>query len=308
MTVQQLRYFTAIADLNSITKASEVLHISQPSLSASVKELEAEFGVSLFERHYRGVTLTVEGNAFYKMSQEILGSIQKTENLMKDMGNGRKILKLGSPPMMSSLILPHIYNDFVPVNADISLELVEGGYHELLRKLLDGDLDLVFLPHTASLDSSLSSLHVADLEVICCANQKHPIAKHPCVCPQHLKEVPVVLFENTFFQSQRIMEWFGNEKVAPHILLQTEQLSTVISMIANSNAVGFIFRKLIDAHRDLIAIPTEKPMNTNVSLVWKSTSRFTYAMKKFADYIKTDNPFEKGEAAAEGSVSTAERH
>jgi len=68
MTVQQLRYFTAIADLNSITKASEVLHISQPSLSASVKELEAEFGVSLFERHYRGVTLTVEGNAFYKMS------------------------------------------------------------------------------------------------------------------------------------------------------------------------------------------------------------------------------------------------
>ena len=293
MNLNQLKYFTVIADLNSITKASEFLHISQPSLSASIKELETEFGVSLFSRHYRGVTLTVEGIAFYKMSKEILSSITKAENTMKDMGNGRKTLKLGTPPMIGSLILPHIYNDFLSARADISLEITEGGYHGLLRKLIDDGLDMAILPHTTTFEASLSAMHVAQLEIICCVNSRNPVKEYACVEPKLLQNHPIVLFENHFLQNKRIMEWFESENVTPNILLQTDQLSTVTSMVSNSNAVGFIFRELIDAHPNLIPIPIKKPMNTDVSLLWKNNSRVSNGMLEFMDYIKKDNPFRK---------------
>ena len=79
MNFNQLKYFNTVAELGSVSKAAELLSISQPSLSAAVKELEEEFGVALFSRHYRGVTLTREGAAFYKMSVNILKNAEKCD-------------------------------------------------------------------------------------------------------------------------------------------------------------------------------------------------------------------------------------
>lgn len=72
MTLQQLRYITVIAETGSLNKASEVLYVSQPSLTNAVKELEKELGVSLFTRTGKGVTLTADGDEFLTSARPIL--------------------------------------------------------------------------------------------------------------------------------------------------------------------------------------------------------------------------------------------
>lgn len=290
MNLNQLRYFLAVGSLQSISKAADYLHISQPSLSANIRDLENEFGVTLFTRHYRGVRLTEEGQTLYTLSKDLLTRAELATATMKDLGSGRTILKLGVPPMIGSLILPKIYRDLA--NLDISLEITEGGYHDLLGKLTEKELDLAFLPHTGPLDPTVFCQPAAVLEVCCCAAKNHALTSARHVKPADLKDLPLVLFENSFLQTERILQWFHSQDVNPNILLQTQQLSTLVQMLESGLAVGFLFRELVDAHPALAVIPTEQPIRLQVSLAKLSGSRNSRAMDVFFQYLAENNPFE----------------
>lgn len=291
MNFTKLKYFNAVCRCQSVSEAAEYLHVSQPSLSSAIKELENEFGVSLFSRHYRGVSLTSEGQVLYNLSQDILNRSEQIEDIMKELGVGRKKLRVGVPPMIGSLILPRIYEDFLHLHKDIEVEITEGSRNELVPKLTENYLDMVFLSHGGPLDPTFSTLLVTQLEIVCCASKKHAIAKHKTICPSMLKDIPLVLFKDTFFQTEKIREWFYAEQIVPNIIFQTEQLSAMSSMISNNLAVGFMFRQMVDANPDLVAIPTVEPLYINISLIWKKDAYFFQSMNIFKKYINEKNPF-----------------
>lgn len=289
MNLNQLSYFNAVCAYQSISKAADCLHISQPSLSAAIRELENEFGVTLFTRHYRGVRLTEEGQVLYKLSKELVSRAEQTVMTMKDLGCGRKVLKLGVPPMIGSLILPRISQAFS--GTEISLEITEGGYHDLMERLLEKELDLAFLPHIGAPDPAVCCIPAATLEVCCCTRKDHPLAGCGSVSPSALAQYPLVLFENSFLQTELIFQWFHAENAEPNILLQTQQLSTMLRMMESGAAVGFLFRELINAHPTLSAIPTERSLLLPVSLAWPQSAHRTNAMDAFIRYVKSQNPF-----------------
>ena len=291
MNLTKLKYFHAICTFHSFSEAAEYLHIAQPSLSNAIKELENEYGVSLFSRHYRGVSLTSEGQVLYNLSKDVLNRTEQAENIMKELGTGRKKLRLGVPPMIGSMILPRIYGDFLSLNKDLELEIVEGGRQDLVYKLSKDYLDMVFLSHDVPVDSGFSSLLVSQLEITCCTFKDNYITSCDSITPTMLKDIPLVLFENSFFQTAKIKSWFESAQVTPNIILQTTQLSTMLSMISSNLAVGFMFRELIDTNPALLPIPTAEPMYANVSLVWKKDAFFSNSMNKFKQYVKQTNLF-----------------
>ncbi len=292
MNLNQLKYFYTVCIYGSLSDASEYLYISQPSLSAAIKALEKEFGVSLFTRRHQGMELTKEGKMLYEMCKDILVRTEQLENIMKDLGNERSRLRLGVPPMIGSLILPYIYCEFCQLYPDVTLEIVEGGRSELLDKLSENYLDMVFLLQNTPLDAKYVSTGLAHLEIVCCASKDNEIAKLAFVSPANLKEIPLVLFQNSFFQTEEIKKWFACEKIPPNIILQTNQLSTMLSMISKNVAIGFTFRELTKANQDFVAIPTENPIFVDACLVWKKDSYNFNSMEKFKKYIKKNNPFE----------------
>lgn len=291
MNLNQLKYFYAVCEHGSLSDAAEYLYISQPSLSASIKALEKEFGVTLFSRRHQGMELTKEGKVLYEMCSDILARTDELENIMKDMGNERGRLRLGIPPMIGSLILPYIYRDFCRSYPGISLEIVEGGRGELLDKLAENYLDMVFLLQNKPLDAKYESAKVAQLEIVCCASKNNSIAKYEYVSPSDLIDTPLVLFENSFFQTEEIKKWFATENVNPNIILQTNQLSTMLTMISNNVAMGFTFRELTEKNKDFVAISTKNPIFVDASLVWKKDAYKFSSMEKFRKYIRENNPF-----------------
>ncbi len=292
MNITQLKYFTAICDFASISTASKYLHISQPSLSRVIKELENEFGVILFSRHKNGVALTSEGETLYNLAKDILSRSNHAENIMKDLGDKRKTLRLGVPPMIGSLILQYIYRDFAVENPDIKLSIVEGGRQELIQKLNDDYIDMVFLLQNNPLEKNLQSIKLASLEILCCTARKSHISNSKSITPKHLEATPLVLFDDSYFQTMEIKKWFAGDGVAPNILMQTNQLSTMFNLISHNIAAGFMFRQLIDGRNDLRAVSLEKPMYADACLVWKNSSYSFDTMKKFKDYVKNNNPFD----------------
>lgn len=292
MNLNQLKYFYTVCIYGSLSVASEYLYISQPSLSSSIKSLEKEFGVSLFNRRYKGMELTTEGKRLFEMCKDILSRTEQLENIMKELGNERNKLRLGVPPMIGSIILPYIYRDFCQLHPDISLEIVEDGRNSLLDKLFENYLDMIFLLHNNSLDEKFASTKVGRLEIVCCCSKDNVIAEYKSVTPYLLKNMPLVLFENSFYQTEEIKKWFACEKVTPNIILQTKQLSTMLTMILSNVAAGFTFREVTETNKALIAIPTKNPMYADASLVWKKDSYYFGCMDKFRKYVNDKNPFQ----------------
>lgn len=292
MNFNQLKYFYTVCVYGSLVEAAERLYISQPSLSSAIKGLETEFGVTLFVRTHQGMQLTPEGNVLFQLSKDILSRTDQLENIMKDLGNERNKLRLGVPPMIGSLILPQIYQKFCLLYPDIILEIVEGGRRELLDKLSENHLDMVFSLQNSPLEAKFSSIKISHLEIVCCTAKESPIAQYKAVTPQLLKNTPLVLFENSFFQTEKIKKWFSDEKINPNVILQTKQLSTMLTMIACNTAAGFTFRELTEMNQTFVAIPAEDPMFADVSLVWKKDSYNFGSMEKFRQYVKEQNPFE----------------
>lgn len=285
MNLIQLKYFQTICDFQSMTKASEYLNISQPSLTLAVKELEKEFGVTLLRRHRRGMAITEEGAKLKKLTDGLLSHAEEVRRNMVDLGEKKKILRLGIPPMIGSLMLTKIYKEFGAENPSVELEISESGRQELMEMLLDNRLDMVIIPNNSPLDSSYKTLEISTFEIVC-AVKKGTFDGVEKVSPKDLKDKPLVLFKDNFFQTKEIKKWFKKGEVEPEILLKTDQLSTLQKIIASGVAVGFMFKELIADSERIEAVSLEGSIPVGVSLVWKSSIPVFSAMKKFINYIK----------------------
>ena len=112
MNITQLKYFHAVAEYHTVSLAAQRLYISQPSLSNAIRELEREFALSLFFRRHNGMFLTPEGTKLYNSTKELLTKYAEVERVMLELGGDTRRLRLGIPPMLSSIIFADIYREF----------------------------------------------------------------------------------------------------------------------------------------------------------------------------------------------------
>ena len=291
MNLNQIKYFYKICQCGSLSEAAQNLYISQPSLSSAIKSLEKEFGVILFNRTHAGMQLTSEGKIFLHSCKDLISRTDQLEDMMKDLGNQRHKLKLGIPPMIGSLIVPEIFKTFCKENPDINLEIIEAGRDELLNKLSENLLDFVFLLQNNPIDSNFTSKIIGKLEIVCCASKENPISTNTLVTPHILHNIPLVLFDNSFYQTDKIKKWFASGNIQPNIIMQTKQLSTMLSMISHNVAVGFAFKEIARTYNNFKMLPCETPLWSDVCLVWNKNSYNSSSMDKFKMYINEFNLF-----------------
>ncbi len=141
MDLYQIRYFLAIAETKSFTKAAERLFVSQPSLSAGIKKLEKELGVVLFERGRRKVLLTSSGDFFLEKAQNILKEYQSTLNAFQDFKE-RPILKLGTLHTIRGFNLAKLVGAYRKKHPNVTIELYNSHLEELAKWLEEGKIDL----------------------------------------------------------------------------------------------------------------------------------------------------------------------
>lgn len=285
MTLTQLKYFAAVCDHGSVSGAAQALFLSQPSLSAAISELEEEFGAPLFQRHRRGMILTPGGTQLYTLARDLLKQAEQTQRLMTELGKGRKVLRLGVPPMIGSLLLPHLFQSFLPAHPDLSLTIIEEGRRDVLTRLEEDQLDMILLPHDRPLPATLSTLSVGQVETVCCVRHDHPLTHLDRITPEALADTPLVLFQDSFFQTEVIKSWFARAQITPHILLQTRQLSTLQSVVASTDAAGFLFRPLLEGQERLASISLSQPVLVEVSLAWKKQTAPFSAMELLREHL-----------------------
>ena len=291
MKLQQLRYFCAACRMRSLSRAAESLHVSQPSVSMAIRELEREFGVSLIARRYQGFALTEEGTALWEMAESLLRHADHVQAQMQALGQRRRPVRLGVPPMIGTVLLPRLYREMDRRCPELLLETEELGTKTLLLDLRENVLDLAFVSHHESLEPDFDALPITTLEIVWCARRSHRLAGQASIAPAQLEGEPLVLFQTGFSLRELVTDAFEKAGVVPRVLHTSEQLSTVESLIRSGTASGFLLRPLACGDASLAAIPLTPPVCVQVSLVWRRSRKPFRDMAQLMDLCRTAQLF-----------------
>src|SRR6476469_2265224 len=146
MEIHQLRYFVAVAEESSFSRAAAREHVAQPSLSQQIQKLETEMGQRLFDRLSRSVVVTEAGKCLLEYARNILVEIDEARRCLADLKSdigGR--LTVGSIPTMAPYVLPKIIGTFQTRYPKVDLEILEDTTERLALRLEDGTLDIAIM-------------------------------------------------------------------------------------------------------------------------------------------------------------------
>ena len=136
MKINQMEYFAQVCRLGTITRAAKELHVSQPSVTAAIHEMEKELGVSLFYRRNNKLYLTEEGNFVLDRVVDILKDVERLDRDLKGFVGTKNLIRLGVPLQIGACLLPLLFGKFRKMNPEVKLEIQESGAMDIVRSLL----------------------------------------------------------------------------------------------------------------------------------------------------------------------------
>lgn len=289
MKLQQLRYFYAACYYKSISHAAEKLHVSQPSVSMAIRELEREFGAPLISRCYKGFVLTEEGTALAEMAESLLRHADQVNEEMLSFGQRQKPIRLGVPPMIGTVVLPFLYQELRSRHPDILLSCEETGANTMMHDLKENVLDLVLSAHSDPIPKEFDSIPIAKTEMLWCAQPEHPLTAYKTITPELLKEEPLVFFGEGYLVHELIRHRFAQAGITPTVLHSTEQLSTLQSMVLNGVATGFMLDFLANTQKGLVKLSFDPPIALQISLVWRKNTALSRGAKQLIQICQQES-------------------
>jgi len=291
MKLFQLKYYQAACLYLNITRAAEAMHISQPSITNAINELENEFNITLLNRKNRGFSLTEEGHLLLKLANDLIEHSDRLEQTMLDCGKKRKLIRLGVPPMIGTYIFPRIYKGFKDRNPEIKVLTQEDGSQELLESLNKGYLDIVILPTNELNDNTYNIYNFSETETIFCVSTNHKLSTRKYVGINDIKNELLVMFQGGFYQNKVISRLYHNAGFEMQTLHSSSQLQTIIQFIRGGIACGFLFREIALMSDEIVGIPLEPHITMNIGLVWKKDNHMFSDMLKLVEFVRENQEY-----------------
>jgi DNA-binding transcriptional LysR family regulator len=193
MELRHLRYFVAVAEELSFTRAAARLHMAQPALSVQIRQLEGELGVPLFDRSRRTIALTEGGTVMLAEARRLLGLLDNAVELVRRTGRGTVgRIAIGFVPSASNAALPPLLRRFSQTHPDVTMHLREMAPGDLVRRLHAGDLDVCFMYLPFS-DELLEQAVIAREAFIVALPADHRLAGETVVDVRELAGEPFVI-------------------------------------------------------------------------------------------------------------------
>jgi len=262
MEIHQLRYFIAVADEGSFSRAAAKVRVAQPSLSQQIRKLEAEVGQPLFDRLPRSVVLTEAGRCFIDYARQILASIGDARRCVDELkGEVAGALAVGAISTIAPYVLPELVVTFQKHYPKVTLEIVEDVTAGITRRIEAGELD-VALASTCQQSPTLRREALASEPLLALVPEGHPLAKKTMVELDDLKSQRFLLLHEMHCLSQQVNHLLESRRLRPEIALAGSQLSTIANMVAASIGVSIVPQLMVKhyATPGCVSLPFAPPV------------------------------------------------
>lgn len=290
MDIRHLTYFIEVANQRSFTKAAQILHITQPSISKMIKLLEEELDVILFYRSAKQIELTDAGKALLHQAQQIVNSFQNLTSELADVIHSKKgAITIGLPPMVGARFFPKIISDFTSLYPQISLTLLEVGSQKVQVGIDDGSLDIgvVMLPVNETL---FEIIPIIDEPLMLIVHPDHPLADKSIVELTELKDENFIFFRESFTLHDNIINRCIESGFSPKIAFKSSHWDFIAEMVAINFGIALLPRIIcqdLDPTRIKI-IPIAEPMiHWKLGIIWKKDRYLSFAAKEWLQFAST---------------------
>lgn len=232
-TLRQLEYLVAVAECGSVALAAERCHVSSPSISAAISQLEQEFGLQLFiRRHAQGLSLTEGGRQFTEAARAVLAAGAALGDRAAELtGQVRGPLAVGCLLTFAQVVLPRLRRSFAEVFPEVEFRQTEHDHAGLIDALRRATLDLA-LSYDLEIPGDLAFEPLLSLPPYALLPEDHPLATRPSVTAADLVEWPMVLLDLPY-SADYFLSFFTAEGLRPVIAERTRDMGVMRAMVAN---------------------------------------------------------------------------
>jgi len=240
-TLKQLRYFVAAAGQRSISGAARSVSISQSAVTESIKELESQLGVALFERQARGLEITHEGHRFLRHANAILAEVSSaTRSIGSEPRRIAGRLNLGVTPLTAGYVLSEVLSRYRRVNPDVRVSAQEDSGEYLEHLLIGGELDVAVM--VTSHLRHRQALHAQILDVSpfrLWLPSGHRLAAQPSISLMDVAQEELIVLDIDEMEDEavKLLAAFGQR---PRITFRTRSVEAVRSLVATGAGVALL--------------------------------------------------------------------
>jgi DNA-binding transcriptional LysR family regulator len=287
MNFNQLLYFCVLAKTEHYTKAAKLLSITQPSLTHSMKELEKELGVCLFNKQGRNVKINQFGLYLYEHVSPILYSLEKTRSDLITMIDPRKgTIHLSFLPSLAPVFIPTIIREFVKneENSQINFVFNQGLSEEITEDLKENKIDIAF---TSNLEGDgITSIPIIKQELYLITPLEHPLADKEEIDLAEVAPYPFVYFDEKSVLRPMLDELFKSIHVEPNIAYQLADESAVCGFVSANLGIAVVPHIFGLEHYPIKVIKINKTFyNRFIYLSFNTDKYMSPPVKKFKDFI-----------------------
>ena len=277
VSFRQLEYFVAVAERLSFRAAADACFVTQPGLSAQLKDLERMLGVQLFERSQRTVLLTPAGETLLPLARGILTASGEFVDLARSLTRPLSgTLRLGVIPTVAPYLLPKTLPALRRRYPQLQVRLHEDLTHRLLELLSHGRLDLLLVALEADL-GNVSTLALATDPFVVAVPAQHRLAKRKRVTEADIAAEQVLLLDDGHClrdQALAVCHTSGASEVGD---LRASSLNTLVQMVAGGLGITLLPRLSLEVEApqlsQIVILPFRKPEpSRTIGLVWRTTS------------------------------------
>ena len=290
MELRVLRYFVAVAREESITGAAESLHVTQPTLSRQLMELEEELGKKLFIRGSRKLTLTDEGVLLRKRAEEIIELVEKTETEIitsDEIINGDIYIGGGETDAMR--IIAQTAKKLQKEYPNIRYHIFSGNADDVTERLDKGLLDFGILIEPADIGKyEYIKLPATDIWGLL-MRKDSPLASCDTIKPENLLNIPLLCSRQSMV-GKEISEWIGLDYDKLNIVTTYNLVYNASLMVEEGIGYALSLDKLVNTtgNSALCFKPLEPKLEVGLNIVWKKSQIFSKAAKKFLERLEME--------------------
>ncbi|MBU5209653.1 LysR family transcriptional regulator [Bacillus safensis] len=286
MTITQLYIFLKVVEEKNFTKASEILHISQPAVSHAISGLERTLGVSLFIRDKKkGLEITEIGRKVVPYAKELIKQYESIEHEVRLFTeNKADVIHISGFPSITSVYMPKLISYFKVHDPSIQLSFTEGSVNKIKELVMDGSVDFGI---TIITEEDHQSIFLFEEEMVIVAPTPHPLGEGEEVKMEEVVDEQIILCGHGFEKST--IEAFRQHHLELNISHIVDSVNTALSMVKGGLGIALLSRKSFEylpetlqtisftptLHRKIgIIYSKDKPLRKSVQLCIKEIGKF----------------------------------
>ena len=284
------KIFYYVAKNHNITKTANELHVTQPSVSKAIKNLEEQLGCTLFIRNKYGVDLTEEGKVFYEKIKDAFSIIKSAEDSLDNMLNlNEGVINIGaSNTITKKFLLPYL-KDFHEEFPNIKINITTNTTKVNFKNMRNGIVDILILNLPYPIPNDFEVIPLCDLHDIFVANKDYQFLKDKELSIKDISEYPLVLLSKGANTRYFLDDYTSSLGINLEAFAEPTSFSLVVEFAKLGLGIGYVTREYLDDELDgeLFEIKTkEKIPSRKLGIVIRKNQELSHASKMFLEILK----------------------